>query len=42
MAPVEITGHIIGAVGVLLFFISYQVKEKKQLLLMQTIATALI
>ena len=38
----EIIGHLIGAVGVLLFFISYQVKNKNALLLIQTIATSLL
>lgn len=38
----EILGHIIGAIGVLLFFISYQVKNKNMLLMIQTIATSLL
>ncbi len=38
----EIIGHIIGVVGVLLFFISYQVKNKNALLLIQTVATSLL
>ena len=42
MKPTEIIGHSIGVIGVILFFISYQVKNKTALLLIQTIATALI
>jgi len=35
----RIAGHIIGAVAVSLFFISYQVSDKKKLLIIQSVAT---
>ena len=38
----EIVGHIIGFVATALFFLSYQVREKKKLLIIQTVATALL
>lgn len=38
----EILGHIIGSIAVLLFFISYQATDKKRLLIVQTLATATI
>ncbi|MBQ6947398.1 MAG: YgjV family protein [Clostridia bacterium] len=38
----EIAGHIVGAVAIGMFFLSYQVSEKKKLLIVQTLATALI
>ena len=42
MKITEIIGHFIGVVGVILFFISYQVKNKTTLLIIQSIATAFI
>lgn len=38
----EILGHIIGVVAIIMFFLSYQVSEKKKLLTVQTLATAMI
>lgn len=37
----EIAGHLIGGIAILLFFLSYQVSEKKKLLVVQTVGTAL-
>lgn len=38
----EIVGHVFGAVAIGLFFLSYQVFDKKKLLIVQTIATAMM
>ena len=38
----EIVGHILGAVAIGLFFLSYQVFDKKKLLIVQTLATAML
>ncbi len=38
----KILGHCIGGVAIVMFFLSYQVSEKKKLLVVQTLATALI
>ena len=38
----ETLGHIIGIVAVGVFFLSYQIFDKKKLLLVQTLATALM
>ena len=38
----EIAGHIVGFVGVLLTFISYQMHDKRRLILIQTAATLLM
>lgn len=38
----EIIGQILGYVAVVFFFISYQIKDKKGLLIVQTIATGII
>ncbi|MGM9668004.1 MAG: YgjV family protein [Eubacteriales bacterium] len=38
----EIIGHIFGFIAIALFFLSYQVFDKKKLLFIQTLATALI
>jgi len=37
----RIAGHIVGAVAIILYFISYQVSDKKKLLIIQSIATGL-
>lgn len=38
----KIAGHIIGFIAIGLFFLSYQVFDKKKLLIIQTVATAAI
>ena len=38
----ETIGHIIGVVAIGLFFLSYQIFDKKKLLLVQTLATAML
>lgn len=38
----EIAGHIVGAVGIVFFFLSYQIYDKKKLLAVQTIATSIM
>ena len=38
----EIVGHVFGAVAIGLFFLSYQVFDKKKLLIVQTVATAMM
>ncbi len=38
---IKIIGHGIGFVSIALFFVSYQYSDKKKLLLLQTLATAL-
>lgn len=38
----EIIGHIIGLTAIVFFFISYQVRDKKKLLLVQSMASATI
>lgn len=38
----EIVGHILGAVAIGLFFLSYQIFDKKKLLIVQTLATAML
>lgn len=38
----DVLGHIIGFIATGLFFLSYQVFDKKKLLLLQTVATALL
>ena len=38
----EIVGHILGAVAIGLFFLSYQIFDKKKLLVVQTLATAML
>ena len=38
----ETIGHIIGIVAIGLFFLSYQIFEKKKLLIVQTLATTLL
>ena len=37
----EIVGHALGFIAVGLYFLSYQIYEKKKLLLVQTAATTL-
>jgi len=38
----EILGHIVGVIAVICFFVSYQIHDKKRLLILQTFATGLI
>ena len=38
----EIVGHIFGAIAIGLFFLSYQIFDKKKLLVVQTLATAML
>ena len=38
----ELAGHIIGFLAVATFFVSYQIYDKKKLLLVQTLATGLL
>ena len=38
----EILGHAIGVIAIGLFFLSYQIFEKKKLLFVQTLATAML
>lgn len=38
----EIIGHIFGVIAVGLFFLSYQISDKKKLLIVQTVATAML
>lgn len=38
---ITLTGHILGFIAVGLFFYSYQITEKRRLVLIQTVATAL-
>ena len=38
----EMIGHILGVIAIGLFFLSYQIFEKKKLLIVQTLATTLL
>lgn len=38
----ELVGHFLGILAVIIFFLSYQVFDKKKLLAFQTVATALL
>ena len=38
----EMIGHILGVIAIGLFFLSYQIFEKKNLLIVQTLATTLL
>lgn len=38
----EIVGHVFGVVAIGMFFLSYQIFDKKKLLLVQTFATAML
>ena len=38
----ELIGHIIGFISIAMFFLSYQVRDKKNLLIIQVIATILL
>ena len=38
----ELFGHVLGFIAVILFFISYQIFDKKVLLVFQTVATGLL
>ena len=38
----EMIGHILGVIAIGLFFLSYQIFEKKKLLFVQTLATAML
>ena len=42
MKPIEVAGHVVGAIGVLLTFVSYQMHDKRKLIFVQTLATFLM
>ena len=35
-------GHILGVIAIIMFFISYQIHDKKKLIIVQSIATGLM
>ena len=41
MTTIEIIGQILGVLGVVVLFLAYQMKDKKTLLLLQTLGIAL-